>query len=240
MKTKTLLFNQPLQLCESTSTLSDSSRSSFWRLAHGHFTQSMHKLRQLTAPVLKGVLAGLHALAMVSNNTINTRIFVGLGLMGVVAPLSACFYMLFDRVDFVQGWYHVNYFHLFFLLGPHLFLFFCLAGCFLLFPQGGKRTYMLAVPLGYNIAKIIWLTMASSNSDFWAVVPASLILIGVLISLVLFLAFGWLAQNKFHREDAFKARINKLCELADEFDDAKFKSMAKTVYREEKAFQNQY
>lgn len=240
--TKHFFNKQPLR-CENR--LSESLRLSSWPSVHGLFIHvRMMKLRMFLnnrlVPALREVRVGLAALLLALVSKVNTRIFVGLGLMGVVAPLSACFYLLFNRVDYVPGWYHVNYFHLFFLLGPHLLLFFCLLGAFLLFPEGCKRGYMLAIPTGFNVAKIIWLIMATSNQDFWAVVPSSLILIGALISVVLFVCLDWLAYNKFHREDAFDARFDKLCELADEFDDAKFKSMIKTVWREKKAFQKQF
>lgn len=79
-----------------------------------------------------------------------------------------------------------------------------------------------------------------NNQDFWAVVPTSFILMGMLISLVLFFSLDWLAHNKFHREDAFEARMTNLVNLADDFDDAKFKSMVKTVWREKKAFRKQF
>jgi hypothetical protein len=192
------------------------------------------------ARALKEVRVGLHVLSLTTLSNLNVRIFVGLGVMGVVAPLSACFYMLFDRVDYVQDWYHVNYFHLFFLLGPHLFILSGVVGAWFLFPQGSKRAYALVVPAGYTIAKILWLIQCSSNEDFWSVVPLSFILTGVLISAFLFISLDWLAHNKFHREDAYQARMDNLVKLADEFDDVKFKSMVKTVWREKEAFQKQY
>ena len=228
-------------LCEKRSLL---SHLSLWLRVHGFFTvvrtTKFCHLKMTIAHAHKALHAGLVALQLALLAQINRRVYVGLFLMGVIAPVSACFYMLFDRVAFVEGWYHVNYFHLFFLLGPHLFITSCLAGAFLLFPEGSKRAYMLSIPMGYNVAKIIWLIMATSNQDFWAVVPSSILLIGILISTVLFFTLDWLAKRKFHREDAYKARMDNLVKLADEFDDAKFKSMVKTVWQDEKSFQKQY
>jgi hypothetical protein len=168
------------------------------------------------------------------------EIFTGLGLMGVVAPLSACLYMLCDRVNYVQGWYHVNYFHFFYLLGPYFFQLFCLLGTFLLFPQGSKRSFLIAVPTGYILAKIVWLATVTTNQELWQIVPSALVLIAILTALVLFLTIDYLTWRQFHRVDAFERRLETIDQATDKFPAEKVVSMFKQVMQEKKDFQKQY
>lgn len=188
--------------------------------------------------VVKEVIAGLAA-ALLSIGA-NNRIYVGLVLMGVVTPLSSCIYMLFNREIVIAGWYHLNYFHLFLLLGPSLSVFFCIAGMFLLFPEGCKRSYALIVPAGYTLAKIFWLIKITSNEEFWAMVPWSFLLVGLLVSAALFFMLDWLAHNKFHGADSFNARMGTLYNGADHVSDADFKLMFKTAYRAKDDFKKKF
>lgn len=229
---------KPLAKCESTFT---SLASRFLSLSRGLLTPvRTNRWSQTFAHAESALRAGLAALRLATTTLTNRRIFVGLGLMGVVAPLASCFYMVFDRGAYDESWYYVNHFHLFLTLAPSLFLLSCLIGAWLLFPQGSKRAYALVVPTGFTVGKILWLLQCTSNADFYSVVPLSFILIGALISAFLFMALDWLVWRKCHREDAFEARMTNLVKLADDFDDAKFKSMVKTVWREKKQFEKQY
>jgi hypothetical protein len=238
MKTRHFLIvhNQLTKpLCEKLNLLF----SLFWLRVLGQYMPVRTMLSHLVhARVLREVTAGLSALK--NSVTANNRVFVGLGLMGVVSPLSACFYMLFDRGAEFPGWYHVNYFHLFFLLGPHLFELFCLMGAFLLFPQGSKRAYVLIIPIGYIIAKIIWLILANSNQDFWAIVPMSIVLIGMLIGAVLLLMIDWFAHYKFHGIDSFNARFETLANGADLVDDNTFKRLFLQTMKAKREFYRKY
>ena len=212
-----------------------------WLWALGHSMRAlMNRWSRQFVHAGKGVAAGLAALPLTISSQVNRRIYVGLGLMGVVAPLSSCFYMVFDRMAFDETWYHANYFHFFLLLGPSFFILFCLMGTFLLFPQGSMRAYLLAIPAGFTIGKILWLALVTSNHEFYRVVPQSFLLHGISISLVLFITLDWFTWRKFHREDAFEARLDSLATNADHFEDAKFKSMFKSVWREKKEFQSKY
>jgi hypothetical protein len=190
--------------------------------------------------VHKVQLAGRAVLQLHLSREVNARIYVGGVVMGVVAPLTGCAYMLFSRTDHVQGWYHVNYFHFFYLLGPHLFEFFCLCGVFLLFPRSSKRAYFIAIPTGYVLAKIIWLIQIKSNQELWQVVPSSFILISILISLVILLTLDFLTWRKFHRVDAFEKRIDGILQVSDDLPSDKVVSMLKLTWRERKDFQTKY
>jgi hypothetical protein len=182
----------------------------------------------LAALVAPGLTAGLRAL--VASIGANNRIYWGLVLMGVVSPLSACVYMLFSRTEVIDGWYYVNYFHLFLTIGPSLFVFFLLTGAFLLFPDGCKRAYALVVPTGYTISKILWLLTVTSNEQFWQMPTGSFLFAGVLISFTLFIMLDWLAHNKFHG----------LYNIADAVDDTKFKSMFVQTMRAKKEFRKKF
>jgi hypothetical protein len=230
-------FNFKLKpLCES---ILKSLLLPFLWLQHGVFGPARKKLLSPRyALALREVTAGLSAIT--STLLVNNRIFVGLGLMGVIAPSSACVYLLFDRTVENVNWYHLNYFHLFFLLGPHLFELFCLLGVFLLFPRSSKRSYLLSVPTGYVISKIIWLILVTSNQEFWSVVPASFFVMGVLISFALFLTLDWLTWRKFHRVDAFEKRLELIFANGDDFGPAKAWSMFKTTWREKKSFSKEF
>lgn len=186
----------------------------------------------------KGALVGLAALIL--SIGANNRIYAGLVLMGVVAPLSSCFYMMFNRFDVDKVWYHVSYYYLFFLLAPSLFVLACLIGVWLLFPRGSKRAYALVVPTGYTLGKILWYIQVSSNEEFHSILPISFVGLGCLISFFFFVALDWLAHNKFHRKDAFDARYDGLAEVAGDLEPAKVVSMLKSIHREKKAFQKQY
>lgn len=217
----------------------------YLQLVPGQFTRVRKKtLLKLTLAhvlVLKGVHAGRDVLqALVLAATANRRIYLGLGLMGVAAPLSACFYLVFDRTVIDESWYHLNYFHLFFLLSPHICMVGFLAGIFYLFPYGSKRSYLVSIPTGWTIGKMIWLVSVQNNEQFWQPLPMSVFLMGVLISFVLYLTHDWLTWRQFHRVDSFKAREKGLFQIADDIDPDKFRSMWKQYYSEKVKFQKEY
>jgi hypothetical protein len=188
------------------------------------------------------VLRDLHAglLALVMTSTANARIYVGLGLMGVIAPLAACAYLLFDRGEVDSSWYHLNYFHLLFLLGPHLFELFCLLGAFLLFPQGSKRAYLIAIPAGYVLAKIVWLISVTNNQEFWQVVPSSFVLGGIAISGVVLKIMNWLTWRQFHAVDSFEAKQKGLYQIANDLPAEKYRSMMQETLRNKYEFNSKY
>lgn len=207
---------------------------------HGQSILVRNRLTSRLAHVAKDLRAGLHALLLSILTRINARILWGLGWMGVVAPLAACCYMLMDQRAVVEGWYHVNYFHLFLVLAPSLFVLASLVGVWFLFPYRSARGYMLAVPGGYTIGKILWLIQCTSNADFYSIVPTSFVLLGGLISIVLFLSLDWLTHRAFHREAAFESRMDGLIASADNLTDAQFKAMVCKTWSERQAFEKSF
>lgn len=237
MKTLTRHFfnNQQHHLCERSSLQSLFSR--LWLWVHGHCTRVRRNLssRPAYALVVRGLHAGLTARLLPILSQVNRRVLVGLGMMGVVAPVSSCMYLLFDRRDFVQNWYHVNYFHLFLVLAPSLFLLSSLIGVWFMFPYRDARAYGLAIPAGFTIGKLLWLIQCTSNEDFYAVVPASFILIGALLSVFLFIVSDWLVHNVFHRQHAIERRLGTLRNGMDLVDGEEFKRLFKLYYDERKS-----
>jgi hypothetical protein len=243
MQTSSSLNNQQSLKCEST------GKQSYLELLLFSLTQFSLPVKMILSYLKTMVYAHAHKVLTVGLNVlkqirlsreVNVRIYFGGVMMGVAAPLTGCAYMVFNRTDYVQGWYHVNYFHFFYLLGPHLFEFFCLCGVFLLFPRSSKRAYFIAIPTGYVLAKIIWLIQIKSNQELWQVVPSSFILISILISLVILLTLDFLTWRKFHRVDAFEKRIDGILQVSDDLPSDKVVSMLKLTWRERKDFQTKY
>ena len=193
----------------------------------------MKKLLQWTAPVFKEVHAGLVALVMAT--TVNRRIYVGLALMIVVAPLSYCWYALFDRAHHIVGWYHVNYFHLFFLIRFQIAFSVFFIGLYNYLPRD-PRTKVLAIPLGFLFMSIVVNVIATSNPDIWSIADLSLFGAGICLSLVIFFGLDYFVGRKFHRADAFDKRIDGIMEIADDLPADKVLSMFRTTWRERKEF----
>jgi hypothetical protein len=229
------------QLNDSLKTLG--SELLFWfsglRL-HGEYISIILSLPKILAAAVRDVLAGLHALALAT--TANKRLYVGFGFIGIVAPLVGCSYLLFDRTIVDVEWYHLNNFYLLLLLGPFITGVFICIGVYHLFPNGSKRAYTLALPMGYLIGKIIWLYQIESNEEFYQITPVNIILVGVLISTVIMFLSEWLTWRWSHRVRAFDCRRDSLDNIVDDEDisDAKFRSMFRQVYREKKEFHKQY
>jgi hypothetical protein len=199
MKTNVQLLNH--KQCEKTFA------SSFWswlQLSLSQFTHAVKKSYSLIVRVRREVHAGLLALARSSSNN---RTYLGLVLMLVAAPLSGAAYQLFDRSAHIAGWYHVNLYYFFFLLGPHIMMLLVITGIFLIMPAN-KRAFFLSVPAGDQVARIVWLSLANSNDDFYRIVPSYFFFIGILIAAIWLITFDWLMSLHFHKRADSQARIN--------------------------------
>jgi len=244
MKTSRLFspfYKQPQwkQLNESLKTLG--SELVFWlsglRLPGSYIL--LNHLRNLVAAG-KVAATGLHAVVLATSA--NKRLYVGLGFMGIVAPLAGCMHLLFNKTIIDTTWYHLNNFYLLLLLGPFITGVFICIGVYHLFPTGSKRAYALALPMGYLIGKMIWLYQIQSNEEFYQIAPLSVILVGILLSVIILFLSDWLAWRWAHRTRAFDARLDSLDNIVDEesISDAKFRSMFRQVYKDKKAFPKQF
>jgi hypothetical protein len=205
---------------------------------YSHVRTNISNLSMRIVPVLRVPRAGLVALFLTS--VTNIRIFWGIGLMGVVAPLAACVYMVFDRTDYVQGWYHVNNFHLFHILCPWLFVLACILGLFLMFKITEKRRYTAAIPAGYVIGKIIWLINTGSNEEYWKFVPWQFLLSGLLVAVVTMALMDYLTYRHFHGKDSLTRRFETIYNASDKLPADQIVSMFKKNFEEYKSFESKY
>lgn len=247
MKTTFLNFYKHIQqpqwkqLNDSLKTLT--SELVFWlsglRLHGDSISQSLNQIL-IRGRVVQGASASL--LALVKSTVANKRLFVGLVLMGIVAPLSGCIYMLFDQTVKIEDWYYLNNFYLFLVLGPFIKDVVICIGVYHAFPNKSKRALLLAVPMGFSIAKIIWLYTINSHDEFYSIPPGHIVFVGILVSVVILMSIEWFAWRWAHRTRAFDSRLDGLDNIVDEdsISDSQFRSMFRQVYRDKKEFPKQY
>jgi hypothetical protein len=230
---KTFHFKTPLR-CEK---LLSNFCYLLWQLPPSGVSSLLVKMKQLSlkwiALAFKEVNAGLVALVMAA--TVNHRIYVGLVTMLVCAPLSYCSYAVFDRAHIIEGWYHVNYFHLFFLIRFQIAFAVFLIGLYHYLPKD-NRVKILSIPLGFLFMSIVLNVIADSNDDIWRVADISLWAAGVCLSMVIFYLSDYLTHRKFHRADAFDKRLDGIAQIAEDLPAEKVVSMFLTTWRERKDF----
>lgn len=198
MENKLSLPNQFTQCVK----LSFSLSSDFW---HG-VTTFCRQLspRPLVLLVLQAVRAGQLAVST------SKRIYLGLFLILVVAPLSGVTYQLFDITHIDYAWFYRTYYDFFLVLGPYFCICICLVGATLLLPQDSKAAYFLLFPLALYIGKIIWMIGAETNEEFnafWQIIPYYFFLTGAIIAFILHITFNWLMSLHFHKREGTIARI---------------------------------
>lgn len=191
--------------------------------------------------VYKDLLAGI--VALVKSFTASRRIYVGLGVMMVVAPLSYYSFMLFDKGHHIRlagidicGWFHHNYWHLFFLIRFHIGAIVFLNGLYLVLSKNPLAKF-ISVVVGFITMDMIGNILAKNNDDICDTFSLNMLAAGIAVSIVFFLLIDWLTHRKFHRADAFDARIELIYQNGDDFGAEKAWSMFKTAYREKKEFE---
>lgn len=231
MKTLNQFFKlKPLQQCESI------LRSFFWQSVSS-YRVALSSLQNLhLRPVLhaiQGFLAGLSAI----NKTLeaNIRIYLGLWIILVVAPVSSVAYQFMPTAkDF--SWYYHSWFTFFYMIGLELFLLFTLIGIFLLFPANSRRAYFLIIPMGQTLAKLFILITATSNNDIHAIVPVRLIIEMAVCSAPILFSFNYLMDRQFHKLDGIKARIDGLGNLMK----SEYSALMESEQKKLKDFQTKY
>lgn len=236
-------FKTPLQWRRLGSLLRAAIRGSELWLLDQHWHGMYLQAQRILAHVVRAARAfriALRALAL--SATASKRIYAGLGFVGIVTPLASCFYLLFNQSVRIEGWYHLNNFYLFMLLGPYLSGLALTIGVFLLFPPNVKRAYTLIIPAAYFIGKIIWLYQTETNAEYWTVPSWPFFAVGACIAVVIFLLSDWICKRKFHGEDRFEARLDGIIShLTDEDVSAeKFRSLVRTTWRERKEFKRSF
>lgn len=203
-----------------------------------HVVQDLHAIPASIKPLVKSAI-------------LNNRIYVGLGLVTVVGPLSTCIQMLPGMKDLVsKEWFYECWYNLFLVLGPYFFSASIVLAAFLWIPPVSKRikwsqkdikfqlTRALSIPLGLIIAKIIWLIFCDSNADFEALPHWSFLSGGLVIGYV---AIRFLDYLVWRQEHVMNALIDSLEGLYNLDIDHKMRTdMAKPYWKELREFHSKY
>lgn len=218
--------------------------SSFWqslRLWLSRFTSAPVLYKKIkSAPAFQGFAGNLSAF--------NNRVLVALVLLFVVAPLSEVAYMAFDKsapiitwyegqhwITYegvrVEGWYFMNFWALFFQLGPHIQDVVLLTAAFLMMPLTDKhgnndpRRWLLVIATGYPFAKILWTIQIGSDAEIHQIVPASFILVGGLVGFFWLFSFNYLMNLHHHKILGPLSTAQGLVDCPDMSDSDKLKNL---------------
>ncbi len=224
-------------------------------------TRKQSSKRILTTKLKQQIVASLDAVAGLSvmgkTLSCNSRLYCGLVLLLVVAPLTNCFYLLFDSsvgfpltpeviAAYKAGlppdgqWYYVNWHFFFSGMGPHIFVITSLIGVFLLFPVNNLVSYSIAVPLSYEVGKVFWLTTVTTDAEFNQVAPGAFILLALLLVGVCMLSFRFWMDRKFHKYDGICKRIEGLKKLKGLMDESERLALLDNEYSALRSFQTKF
>ena len=200
------------QPCERKSSSHQLSFLGSWR---GESLTKTNKRKTLFAVIL-AVAISLSA-SLTKTFRVNSRLYVGLILTIVVAPLASCFYTLFDRTANLplspetiallkagrasSSDYYVNSHYFFAGVGPHISFLIVLIGLALYFYKDSKIDFVWAAPIGYAAAKIYWLCNVISDDEFNQPVYWAIVLVVVLLTAVIIGSFKFWMDRKFHKYD---------------------------------------
>lgn len=161
-------------------------------------------LSRLTIRVRAHVSQGTLATLLASKTLL--RYYFAVLLIAGLAPFSEIVYRFFSEGEGgpLQYW---NTYYFLYAIGPHLSSLLCLCGCFLLFNRNNSLRYVVAIPMAYKVAKIIWLASVDSNEAFHAFVPLMFLLAGLAFVIVWLKVFDFLMSLHFHKRDGIIARI---------------------------------
>lgn len=225
--------------------------------AHYHtafyFTLAQQKTRAMV-PVLAALVppAFLAWIKAVANCAINNRIYGGLGLVVIVAPVSACIHMLPGMKELVnKDWFYKSYYNLFLVLGPYFYCLCIVLAAFLWIPPKMQRikfsqrelsfqiTRALSIPFGLIVGKIVWLIFCDSNDDFELLGNPLFFLGGVVVS---YIAFRVLEYSVWRQEHAMNAIINTLEGLYNTpgFTEEQRREMSAPYWKELREFHSKY
>lgn len=165
------------------------------------------------APAFKDLHAGTLALVKSCTATINRRVVAGLLIMLIGTPLAYTIYTYFDRGVKVSGWYHVNFWHLFFLIRFQVSQIVFFLGLYIYMMESHKIK-ILALYHGFVLMAITQNIFADSNDDIWQGMNWYLFSSFAVLSLSFYFLLDWLVKRKFHGEDRFAARVKGLYQIA--------------------------
>jgi hypothetical protein len=161
------------------------------------------------------VLAGRVGVAV--SNRFNVRTVIGVVLVLYVAPESEYFYLYFEHKNHDYTWYHETWFWFWMVQGPYMNHFFTWIGAYLIFcPMGySRKSYLFIFPIGWHVAKMIWLCFVVSHAEFHSRPPALFITYGLLIAVSMVLLFQFLEYRLHHRTLKYFANLDGLCQIVN-------------------------
>jgi len=149
-------------------------------------------------------------------------------------------------MGFIENWFH--YFN---LIGPYLWGLWVLFGVALLIPPFPKTfkafkyslkvqiTRMLSIPIGIAIAKIVWLSMISSNDDMWSLPKIGFFTFSVIIGYALYRTIEYFTWRKFHAFDGIIASLEGLYK-SEHIEEKEKRKIAEPLWKELKEFHSIY
>ena len=170
------------------------------------------RLPHRLASAVREMSAGLSAL--VNSSTVNMRIYVGLVLVWVLAPLSLSICYIFDKSVLDFSWYHVNYWYLFAALGPWMAMFFFTLGMFHINPYNKLTLYNVIPPISFTVIKMFKIVLCTSNTEWNAFPSVEIISVGILSSIVLIISIEHFAWRQFHKYFGHMCRLEGLTEIS--------------------------
>lgn len=154
----------------------------------------------------------------ISTRRVNARLFVGMALVGIITPLADVFYTWLPAGRVPESeWYYESWYWLFLCLGPYIALLsFCVGTMFILLPNAfDKRSYFFIVPIGFALAKIVWLWQVTNHDEYLQVPPIAFFIYSFGFVALMLVLSNYLAWRKYHRADSFPKRMDGLCQIAD-------------------------
>lgn len=188
----------------------------------------------------------------VRSGIVNNRVYVGLVLVIIVAPLSACIHMLPNMKEVVsEEWFYKCWYNLYLVLGPYFFCLCIVIAAFLWIPPSAHRikftkkdlsfqlTRALCIPFGYIIGKIVWLICCDNNEDFERLGHPLFFLGGIIIGYITFLFLEYLVWKQEHVMNALCDSLEGLYKIQD-LDCNTRESMAAPYWKELRQFNSKY
>lgn len=170
-------------------------------------SKGMNHLQQSTARIGQEVVT--ESKKYIQSRKVSGRIIIGIFLAGSIAPLSDVFYA-FEFMTYFEGfrletkikdYYYSNYRYLFMCLGPYLYAVFTVIGVYMtLVPEGAKKSWLVSIPLGLPIIKILWLLQVKNSMQFHQIPTLAYIIYGFVVASCLWFISKCLAYLLNHRK----------------------------------------
>lgn len=104
--------------------------------------------------------------------------------------------------------YYVNFHYLLMTLGPALCSLLWFVGAFLL--MYSRAAFAFCIPIGHELAKILWLVGARSDSEVNQPISLSLWAVGVLLAITLMVSGSYWIHRFFHGHQGHARRVKNI------------------------------